>query len=445
MTKHVAIIGNGIAGITAARFIRKMSDYRITVISTESDHLYSRPALMYIYMGHMTYKDTKPYEDGFWAKNRVNLVRDYVEDIDTEGKWLHLRALPPISYDVLLIATGSASNKFGWPGQDLAGVQGLYGLQDLEQMEASTPGIDRAVVVGGGLIGIEMAEMLHTRQIPVTFLVREQGYMDYILPPEEAEMVNREIREHHVDLRLATELKEILPDENGHVRAVVTKTGEEIACQYVGLTVGVHPNIEVVKNTNIETNRGVLVDEYFETNIPDVYAAGDCAEFRDPAQGHQRVEQLWYTGRRHGKTVAQTIGGRRTPYDKGTFFNSAKFFTIEYQTYGTIHPQLGQEEATVFWQHPGGKKLIRINYSTKDRRVLGFNLFGIRYRHEVCERWIRERRSIAFVLENLREANFDPEFFKRFEAKVVGVYNQQNPGQYIKLEKRRRLSSLFSR
>ncbi len=86
MTKHVAIIGNGIAGITAARFIRKMSDYRITVISAESDHLYSRPALMYIHMGHMTYKDTKPYEDGFWAKNRVNLVRDYVEDIDTEDK-----------------------------------------------------------------------------------------------------------------------------------------------------------------------------------------------------------------------------------------------------------------------------------------------------------------------------------------------------------------------
>ena len=210
MTKHVAIIGNGIAGITAARFIRKMSDYRITVISTESDHLYSRPALMYIYMGHMTYKDTKPYEDGFWAKNRINLVRDYVEDIDTEGKRLHLRALPPISYDVLLIATGSASNKFGWPGQDLAGVQGLYGLQDLEQMEASTPGIDRAVVVGGGLIGIEMAEMLHTRQIPVTFLVREQGYMDYILPPEEAEMVNREIREHCSSAGVA-KIKKIIP------------------------------------------------------------------------------------------------------------------------------------------------------------------------------------------------------------------------------------------
>ena len=151
MARHVVIIGNGITGITTARFVRKMSDHRITVISAESDHFYSRTALMYIYMGHLTYAQTKPYEDWFWTKNRIDLIRDYVHKMDTEKKSLHLSSGNVISYDVLVLATGSKSNKFGWPGQDLAGVQGLYGLTDLDLMEHNTRGVSRAVVVGGGL------------------------------------------------------------------------------------------------------------------------------------------------------------------------------------------------------------------------------------------------------------------------------------------------------
>ena len=158
---HIAIIGNGISGITAARFIRKLSDHRITVISAETDHFFSRTALMYIYMGHMRFEDTKPYEDWFWAKNRIDLLRAYVERIDPDQKQLELRDRAPLPYDKLIIACGSTPNKFGWPGQDLDGVHGMYSFQDLEAMERHSPGLQRAVIVGGGLIGIVMAEMFH--------------------------------------------------------------------------------------------------------------------------------------------------------------------------------------------------------------------------------------------------------------------------------------------
>ncbi|WP_456429953.1 NAD(P)/FAD-dependent oxidoreductase, partial [Rhodocaloribacter sp.] len=359
---HIVIVGNGVTGITTARFVRKMSNHRITVISAESDHFYSRPALMYLYMGHLTYEQTKPYADDFWEKNRIELLRDYVREVDTGGKRLFLSSGAVLSYDRLVLATGSQSNKFGWPGQDLDGVQGLYGLYDLERMEQNTQGIRRAVVVGGGLIGVEMAEMLHARHIPVTFLVRERGYMDYLLPPEEADMVGRQIRSHGIDLRLGTELKAILGDEEGRVRAVVTSAGEEIACGFVGLTVGVHPNVDLARASGIETNRGVLVNRYFETSAPDVYAAGDCAEFREPLPGRKPVEQLWYTGRMHGRVLAHTLCSRRTPYRPGVFFNSAKFFDLEYQTYGDVPPTLGPGERTLYWEHPNGDRCIRINY-----------------------------------------------------------------------------------
>lgn len=419
MNRHIVIIGNGIAGVTAARFIRKMSDDRITMISDETDYFFSRTALMYIYMGHMRYKDTKPYEDWFWEKNAIETVRDYAESIDLERKSLDLRSGRTIAYDILLIATGSKTNKFGWPGQDLIGVQGLYGIPDLEEMERQTQGIDRAVVVGGGLIGIEMAEMLHSRQIPVTFLVREASYMDYAMPSEESKMIGNEIRRHGVDLRLETELNVVLGDDRGRARAVVTGVGEEISCGFVGLTAGVRPNIDVAKRSGIETNRGILVNEYFETSAPAVYAAGDCAEFLEDNVGNTRIEQLWYTGRMHGKTVAHSISGRRTAYDPGPFFNSAKFFTVEWQTYGRIHPARPEGVDTIFWADQKAARLIRIDYDAASGSVLGFNLMGIRFRHAVCDSWLREKRSIEHVIDHLHEANFDPEFHKTFERFLV--------------------------
>ena len=133
--EHIVIIGNGISGVTAARHIRKMSHHRITIISSETEHFFSRTALMYIYMGHMKYEHTKPYEDHFWAKNNLELKKGYVTRVVTEKQLLHFQDGETLHYDKLVIATGSKPNRFGWPGQDLEGVQGLYSFQDLENLE----------------------------------------------------------------------------------------------------------------------------------------------------------------------------------------------------------------------------------------------------------------------------------------------------------------------
>src|SRR5688572_6641931 len=111
--KHIVIIGNGISGVTAARHIRKGSNHRITIISSETQHFYSRTALMYIYMGHLKYEHTKPYEDFFWKKNKIDLLFDHVEKVETPSKALTLKSGNRITYDVLIIASGSKSNKFG--------------------------------------------------------------------------------------------------------------------------------------------------------------------------------------------------------------------------------------------------------------------------------------------------------------------------------------------
>ena len=438
---HIVIIGNGISGITAARHIRKRSPHEVTVISSETEYFFSRTALMYVFMGHMRLEDTKPYEDIFWQKNNIRLLKAQIETIDFDEKKLMVAGQSDgVGYDKLIIATGSKSNKFGWKGQHLDGAHGLYHLADLEAMERHTQrGLQRAVIVGGGLIGCEMAEMFHARHVAVTFLVRENSFWNAILPAEESEMVNRHLREHGIDLRLDTELAEILDDGTGSVGGATTNKGETIYCGFVGLTAGVSPSIDFLKNTPLQTERGVLVDEFLQTNLPDVYAIGDCAELRVPQPSRRPIEAIWYTGRMMGETVAHTVCGSPTAYVPQLWFNSAKFFDIEYQVYGDVSTELPAAHSTIYWEHRSAKKSIRIEYNTDSQVVVGFLLMGIRYRHEVCEKWILEKTPIETVLQHLSLANFDSEFFAQHEKEVIGIYNRQS-GKNIRPKGRRKLN-----
>lgn len=422
----MVIIGNGISGITTARHIRKRSNFKITVISSESEYFFSRTALMYIYMGQMKFEHTKPYEDSFWKKNKIDLVQDQVELVDAQAKKLTLQSNKTIQYDVLVIATGSRPAFYNWPGQELKGVQGLYSLGDLARLEAYTKEIKSAVIVGGGLIGVELAEMLRTRNIEVTFLVREKEFWSNVLPIQEAAMISKHIKAHHINLKFETELKEIQPNESGSVKAVVTKSGEVIPCEFVGITTGVVPNIEFLKQSDIELNRGVLVDEFLQTNISEVYAAGDCVERKYNLPGRKNIEQVWYTGRMMGEVLAQTICGDKTKYEPGPWFNSAKFFDIEYQTYGVVGSMLKNNEADFYWEHSGGQKCMHFVWDKSSYEFIGVNSFGIRLRHECFDRWLRERRSIQFVMEHLEEAAFDPEFFVRHEKEIIHSFKKNH-------------------
>lgn len=439
--ENIVIIGNGIAGVSAARHIRKLSDKRIVIVSAETDYFFSRTALMYVYMGHMKFEHIQPYENWFWEKNRIDLIRGFVNKVDTENKQLMLDGSRALHYDKLIIATGSKPNKFGWPGQDLHGVQGLYSKQDLDLLEINAPNKDackRAVIVGGGLIGIELAEMLRSRDIPVTFLVREDSFWNGVLPTGESQMINEHIKEHHIDLRLATNLKEIKADAHGRVKSIIIQeTGEELDCDLVGLTAGVSPNVDFLKDSNIELGRGVKVNRFLETNVADVYAIGDCAEQHEPIGNRRPIEAVWYTGRMMGETVAQTICGNKLEYKPGHWFNSAKFLDIEYQTYGWVFSERGkkEEEQHFHWRHPKENICITMAYHKETNLFLGLNTFGIRMRHEVFDRWLTEERSADYVMEHLADANFDPEFFKHHEKSIMAAYNNDT-GKSLKSKKK---------
>src|SRR5690606_20304261 len=153
----------------------------------------------------------------------------------------------------------------------------------------------------------------------------------------------------------------------------------------------------------------------------DIYAIGECAEQHEAIGNRKTVVSVWYTGRMMGETLAQTLCGRRTAYKPGHWFNSAKFLDIEYQTYGRVFPETLKKdhEQHFHWRHTKEKICITIAFHKTTQQFLGINTFGIRMRHQVIDRWLTEERKMAYIMEHLKDANFDPELFVRYEEAIV--------------------------
>ena len=287
----------------------------------------------------MKYEHTKPYEDSFWPKNNIQLIQDWVTQIDPEGQRVFLSELNEwISYSSLILALGSKPMQLGLDKEEISGVQGLYSIQDVEKLELRTPLIQQAVIVGGGLIGVELAEMLLSRGKKVTMIIREESFWRNVLPSEESKMISQHLVSHGLNLLFKEEIIELHTQENvREIGSVTLKSGELLETDFLGVTIGVQPNISWLRNTDLEIDKGILVNEYLETSWPNVFAVGDCVQLRNPDIGRRATEQIWYTGRMMGEVVADTIlKNKRQKYSPGIFFNSAKFFDIEYQTYGHV-------------------------------------------------------------------------------------------------------------
>jgi NADPH-dependent 2,4-dienoyl-CoA reductase/sulfur reductase-like enzyme len=348
---------------------------------------------------------------------------DLVTAIEPDRCRVLTRAGGPVGYDRLLVATGSRPNRFGWPGQDLERVTGFYDLADLDRVERWSQGLGAAVIVGGGLIGLELAECLRARGARVVLLARERSYWNNVLPAEESRMVTDTIRAAGIELRLETRLASIEGDSRGAARAVVTDDGERLECQLVALTAGVSPNLSALAGSGIVTARGVVVDASLQTSAENVWAAGDCAEIVGAAGPPGALEQLWYTGRAQGAVVGRAIAGLAARYERGVAFNSAKFVDLEWQSYGRVPSELdGAETASLCWRHPRLRRCVRIVHD--DGAVIGMDALGLRQRHRVWERWIAERRPVDEALDRLAEAGFDAELAPRHTREITAALRE---------------------
>ncbi len=193
------------------------------------------------------------------------------------------------------------SRRLNVPGEGLDGVHFMYSHADCERILAQTRRGQQAVVIGGGLLGAELAEVWRHFGLQVTFLVREPWYFPKGLDEIQGRLIAEEMRRHGVDLRFDERVTELRGD--GAVSSVVTQSGKEFPAQAVGATVGVEPNVELAQASGLEVARGVVVDTHLRTSREHFFAAGDCAEIR--GGDSPLIEQLWYSAGRQGEAAAR--------------------------------------------------------------------------------------------------------------------------------------------
>ncbi len=414
-----AIVGNGVAGINAANTLRHRDESAsISLVSSERDHFFSRTALMYVACGQLSEACVEPYERDYYEKMGFTRVRERASGIDAANHQLIFDSGNRLEYDRLLLACGSVAVAPPWPGSDIGGVGHFVTWDDLTWLRREMTQAKRAVVVGGGLIGIEVCEVLIQAGIETHFLIREKKFWPIALSAAESDVVVPHMKHHGCHVHLGTEMAEAVAT-NGRLSSVRLSDGSQLDCDLLVVAIGVRPQTDWLRETGIalDDRGGIIVDDQLKTNLRDVYAAGDCSSVVW-FNGVQRPEQLWYTSRDQGVVAGHNMVGDAREYRRGTFYNSAKFFDIEYTTAGLVNFHV--EGEVDWWQHePGTYYTTRITYlPAENNRVIGFNGLGRRWDHSILVQWIEERRTLEWMLRHLGEANFDEEFMPRFAATV---------------------------
>jgi NAD(P)H-nitrite reductase large subunit len=370
---RIVIIGNSVAMVGAVEAIRKYdTSSEIVVISDETYHVYSRPLISY-YLGNLVSEDKMIYrEKDFYRKNKVETVFGIKAiSIDERKKEVYLENGDSISFDKLLIATGGKPIIPPVEGLNKKNVHTFIKMDDAKKLkEAAKPG-SKAVIVGGGLIGFKAAEGLHHLGVDVTIVELADRILSTILDAEGASLVSQSLQNDGIKIITGTTVDKIIGDE--YVKGVLLKNGQELEADNLIIAIGVVPNVDVVKNTSISINRGILVDNTMKTSVEDVYAAGDVAEGYDMLVESNRVVPIWPNAYMQGEIAGLNMIGINKSF-KGIFpMNSIGYKNTNMITAGITNPQ--QEEFEIISKIDHNRKYYK-KFVVKENRLVGFILIN---------------------------------------------------------------------
>jgi len=310
------IIGSGVAGYNALKELLTLRPKaKIVMITSDRYYPYDRPPLSKDYLKGKIDKEMLFFEpEDFYKRDNLEVIlKKKVEKIDTEDKIAILEDGDNISFNKALIATGGSPRKLGINGENLRGVHYLRTLDDADGIKSEISKGKNAVIIGGGFIGIEVASSLTMLGVRTTVI----EVMPYIWSTFVDEKISIFIQKYFetkgVQFILNESVKEIEGDER--VKAVVLNSGKKLNADFVVIAVGIKPNVEIAQQSGINVNNGIVVNEYLQTNHPDIYAAGDVANILDPISGKRRRIEHWNNAEYSGKLAARNMLGRNESYN----------------------------------------------------------------------------------------------------------------------------------
>lgn len=332
------IIGNSYAAVGAVESIRELDQAgEILIISDEPYRAYGRPLITYWIAGEVR-EDQMDYRPQAWYERRrvqTKLGRA-VTQVDPANRQVLLAGGEKVAYDRLLICTGGTPIVPPIEGVDAGGVFTMTRFDDAKAFKAwcEAGRVEAGVIVGGGLIGLSVFKAMKGVKIKLVLVELLDRVLGLALDHESSAMIEKRLAQAGVDVRTSSGAEAILKDEQGRVRGVRLKGGEEISCQTVIMAVGVRPNAGFLKDSGIKINRGVVVDERQRTSLPDVYAAGDVVEAYDVVNEKNQVIAILPLAYEQGRVAGWNMAGRDSLYPGGIPLNSLPIFDLPLMTMG---------------------------------------------------------------------------------------------------------------
>jgi NAD(P)H-nitrite reductase large subunit/Fe-S-cluster-containing hydrogenase component 2 len=330
---HVVVVGSSAAGIAACEAAREHApECSITLVTADASPQYSRPLLSYVLAGRIG----RPAI--YWPESDLT-VRV------VQGRWatglepdkLLLDDGTHLPFDRLIVATGARATKLFIPGADLAGVHALRNLEDLDEIEKLAAPGRRAVVLGGGNVGLQTCEALLARGVTVIVVVTSPHLLSQMLDAEAGRRIADLFIRHGLNLRTGRDAVEITGD--GHVEGVRLDNGEVIGADMVVVGKGIRPNVEWLRGSGVRVNRGIVVDLCGRTSVPGVFAAGDCVEAIDPLTGRSAVSGIWPVAYEMGRAAGTAAVGVERPSAGALRMNASRFFGEPIVSIGEVRPE----------------------------------------------------------------------------------------------------------
>lgn len=398
------IIGGSAAGISAAEAIRsKDKKGNITLISQEEFPLYSRCLLPYYLAGSIDEERLKFKPNSFFKDNNIEArLGVTVNRVLADKKKVILSDKKELSFDKLLIATGSDSQMIDIPGSNKKGVFGLRTIKDALGIRDLLKSVKTAAILGGGLIGTRSVYALKPHGVKIKVIIKSNQVLSQILDAAGGEIIKNHLEKQGVEILTGLEAKEILGQ--AQVKGVTLDNGEKVDCQLIIIGKGVKPSIDLIKESRIKTDAGILADDYLKTTADDIYTAGDCAQVKDLITNQSGLSALWVSAVLQGRIAGLNMAGEKQKYDGAISMNAIDFFGLPLITIGaTKLKDSSLEELKIINKDKNIYKKIIL----KDNKIVGAILINNLDNAGIYNSLVRKRVDISPIKNWLLDDNFD--------------------------------------
>jgi NAD(P)H-nitrite reductase large subunit len=396
------IIGNSTAAVGAVEGIRKYDRQTpIVIISDEPYHTYARPLISY-YLGGRVTEDKLHYRCmDFYEQNNIRTILGVkAEAIDTQNRKVILQEGGSIPYNKLLVATGGKAIVPAIKGLDKENVFSFTKLDDVKAIKKAAVKGSRAIVVGASFSGLKAVEALVQRDVEVTVIDIMDRIMPRLFDKTASSLAEKTLEENGVNILLSTTVQSITGAQKA--AGVLLKDGKELPGDFIILAIGVRCNTDIVKDTEIKTNRGIIVDETMRTNIPGVYAAGDVAEGYNFIEDKNMEIAIIPNAYRQGETAGANMSGQNLRFDRGFIMNSMPLLGLSILSAGISEEKEGIKIKTAYAPERNSYKKFYI----ADGCLVGYLLMNDIDRAGLYTGFIRNKTDISAFEDSLGGDNF---------------------------------------